>query len=274
MRDYIKAIEELWQIRDLLNAGNDKYTNEKKIIDEIIFQLGEGKIVVCEKITGQWCVNEWVKKAILLNFKLSEMKLYDGNCMKWYDKVDPQFLNFSQGIFEQKGFRIVPGAFIRQGAYIGKNAVVMPSFINIGAYVGDNTMIDSWATIGSCAYIGNNCHISSGAGIGGVLEPLQAKPVIIEDNCFVGAGSQIVEGMILEEGAVISTGVFIGSSTKIINRNTGDIIYGRIPAYSVVVPGVLPSSKKDLPGIYCAVIVKQVDKKTREKTSLNELLRD
>jgi 2,3,4,5-tetrahydropyridine-2-carboxylate N-succinyltransferase len=274
MRDYIKAIEELWQIRDLLNAGNDKYTNKKKIIDEIIFQLGEGKIVVCEKTTGQWCVNEWVKKAILLNFKVSEMKLYDGNCMKWYDKVDPQFLNFSQESFEKKSIRIVPGAFIRQGAYMGKNAVVMPSFINIGAHVGDNTMVDSWATIGSCAYIGNNCHISSGAGIGGVLEPLQAKPVIIEDNCFVGASSQIVEGIIVEEGAVISTGVFIGASTKIVNRNNGYIFYGRIPAYSVVVPGVLPSSKKDLPGIYCAVIVKQVDKKTREKTSLNELLRD
>ncbi len=274
MQDYIKAIEEFWQIRDSLDAGSDKYINAKKIINEIIFWLGEGKIVVCEKITDQWCVNEWVKKAILLNFKVSEMKLYDGNCMKWYDKVDPRFLNFSQDTFEKKGIRIVPGAFIRQGAYVGKHAVVMPSFINIGAHVGDNTMVDSWATIGSCAYIGNNCHISSGAGIGGVLEPLQAKPVIIEDNCFVGASSQIVEGVIVEEGAVISTGVFIGASTKIVNRNNGDIIYGRIPAYSVVVPGVFPSSKKDLPGIYCVVIVKQVDKKTREKTSINELLRD
>lgn len=274
MQDYIRITEELWQIRDSLNASNSEYANAKKNIEEIIFKMSEGKIVVCEKNKDQWYVNEWLKKAILLYFKVSEMKLYDGNCMKWYDKVDPQFLNFSQDSFKKKGFRIVPGAFIRQGAYIGKNAVVMPSFINIGAHVGDSTMVDSWATIGSCAYIGNDCHISSGAGIGGVLEPLQAKPVIIEDNCFVGAGSQILEGMIVEEGAVISTGVFVGASTKIVNRNNGKIIYGKIPAYSVVVPGVMPHFKKDLPGVYCVVIVKQVDKKTRTKTSLNELLRD
>ena len=256
MQNYITAIEELWQTRDLLIDKNQAYTNAKQLIDEIMQQLSDGKIVVCQKNNGNWQINEWIKKAILLNFKVSEMKLYDGNCIKWYDKVDPRFLNFSEEGFKKGGFRIVPGAFIRQGAYIGKNVVVMPSFINIGAYIG------------------RNCHISSGVGIGGVLEPLQAKPVIIEDNCFVGAGSQIVEGMIIEEGAVISTGVFIGASTKIVDRSSGKIIYGKIPAYSVVVSGVLPSAGNDLPGVYCAVIVKQVDKKTREKTSLNELLRD
>ena len=274
MQNYITAIEELWQTRDLLIDKNQAYTNAKQLIDEIMQQLSDGKIVVCQKNNGNWQINEWIKKAILLNFKVSEMKLYDGNCIKWYDKVDPRFLNFSEEGFKKGGFRIVPGAFIRQGAYIGKNVVVMPSFINIGAHIGDATMIDSFVTVGSCAYIGKNCHISSGAGIGGVLEPSQAKPVIIEDNCFVGAGSQIVEGMIIEEGAVISTGVFIGASTKIVDRSSGKIIYGKIPAYSVVVSGVLPSAGNDLPGVYCAVIVKQVDKKTREKTSLNELLRD
>ncbi len=274
MQNYITAIEELWQIRDSLNDQNQAYQEAKKLIANIMQQLGEGKVVVCEKNNGNWHVNEWVKKAILLNFKVSKMKLYDNNFIKWYDKIDPRFLGFSEKSFEEAGFRIVPGAFIRQGAYIGKNTIIMPSFVNIGAHIGDGTMIDSFATIGSCAYVGDNCHISSGVGIGGVLEPLQEKPVIIEDNCFIGAGSQIVEGITVEEGAVISTGVFISSSTKIIDRISGKIIYGKIPAYAVIVPGVLPSTQPNLPGICCGVIVKQVDKKTREKTSLNELLRD
>jgi 2,3,4,5-tetrahydropyridine-2-carboxylate N-succinyltransferase len=202
------------------------------------------------------------------------MQIYDGNCMQWYDKIDLKFMKRDKEKLEESGLRIVPGAFIRSGAYLGKNVVVMPSFINIGAHIGDGTLVDTWATIGSCAYIGKNCHISGGVGIGGVLEPLQASPVIIEDNCFIGARSEIVEGVIVEEGSVISMGVFIGASTKIIDRNTGEIIYGKVPAYSVVVPGSMPSNNPGLPSLYCAVIIKQVDEKTRAKTSINELLRD
>jgi 2,3,4,5-tetrahydropyridine-2-carboxylate N-succinyltransferase len=194
--------------------------------------------------------------------------------MQWYDKINLKFSYDDKDKLKQSGIRMVPGAFVRHGAYLGKNVVVMPSFINIGAHVGDGTLIDAWATIGSCAYIGKNCHISGGAGIGGVLEPLQAAPVIVEDNCFIGARSEIVEGVLVEEGAVISMGVFIGASTKIIERNTGKISYGRIPAYSVVVPGSLPAKKQGLPSLYCAVIIKQVDEKTRAKTSINELLRE
>lgn len=273
MQHYITTIEEIWQIRDSLIAGNKDYLNAQNIIQEVLEQLEKGEISVCNKANDQWQVNEWIKKAILLHFKTSEMKIYDGQCIKWYDKIDPRFLDSSEENFKENGFRVVPGAFIRRGSYIGKNAIIMPSFVNIGAHIGSNTMIDSWATVGSCAYIGKNCHISGGTGIGGVLEPLQAKPVIIEDNCFIGARSEIVEGVIVEEGAVISMGVFIGASTKIVDRSTGEITYGKVPAYSVVVPGCLPSSEPHLPGLYCAVIIKQVDKKTREKTALNELLR-
>lgn len=269
MQNYITLIEELWQTRD---SSIDKIKT-KKLIDEIFNQLQVGEISVCEKINGIWIVNEWIKKAILLNFKISDMRVYNDGCMRWYDKINPLFENYSEENFKNTGARIVPGAFIRQGAYIGKNVIAMPSFINIGAHIGEGTMIDSWATVGSCAYIGKNCHISGGAGIGGVLEPLQAKPVIIEDNCFIGARSEIVEGVIVEEGAVISMGVFIGASTKIVDRYNGNVIYGKIPAYSVVVPGSLPAERSDLPSLYCAVIIKQVDKKTREKTGLNELLR-
>lgn len=274
MQHYITAIEEFWQTRDSLTAGSKERQKAQGLIAEIIALLAAGKISVCEKIGGNWQVNEWVKKAILLNFKTSEMKLYDGHCLRWYDKIDPRFQEYSAKEFEQEGFRVVPGAFVRQGAYIGRNVVVMPSFINIGAHIGSGSMIDSWATVGSCAYIGKNCHISGGTGIGGVLEPLQAQPVIIEDNCFIGARSEIVEGIIVEEGAVISMGVFIGASTKIVDRATGKISYGKVPAYSVVVPGFLPAAEPHLPGLACAVIIKQVDKQTREKTALNELLRD
>lgn len=274
MQDYITTVEKLWQIRDSLTPQNEAYKDAKLIIQEVLEQLEEGEISVCEKIEDQWQVNEWIKKAILLNFRTSEMKVYDGQCMKWYDKIDPRFFNASEESFKESGFRVVPGAFIRKGSYIGKSVVVMPSFINIGAHIGSGSMIDTWATIGSCAHIGKNCHISGGAGIGGVLEPLQARPVIIEDNCFIGARSEIVEGVIVEEGAVISMGVFIGASTKIVDRTTGEITYGKVPAYSVVVPGCLPSLNPTLPGLYCAVIIKKVDKTTREKTALNELLRD
>ncbi|MDP4709459.1 MAG: 2,3,4,5-tetrahydropyridine-2,6-dicarboxylate N-succinyltransferase [Rickettsiaceae bacterium] len=274
MKNYITAIEEFWQIRDSLTKDSKQFKQAKQLVKQIVAELDNGNISVCEKINAHWQINEWVKKAILLGFKTSEMQIYDGNCMQWYDKINPKFGHNNQETLKQSGVRMVPGAFVRHGAYLGKNVVVMPSFINIGAYVGDGTLIDTWATIGSCAHIGKNCHISGGAGIGGVLEPLQAAPVIVEDNCFIGARSEIVEGVLVEEGSVISMGVFIGASTKIIERDTGKIIYGKIPAYSVVVPGSLPANKPGLPSLYCAVIIKQVDEKTRAKTSINELLRE
>ncbi len=274
MQDHITAIEEIWQTRDSLNKESQDFSKAKQIIDAVLSELEDGKISVCEKKENVWQVNEWVKKAILLNFRTSEMKIYDGNSMRWYDKIDPKYSENDDEKLKASGVRLVPGAFVRKGAYLAKNVVVMPSFINIGAYVGSGTLVDSWATIGSCAYVGKNCHISGGAGIGGVLEPLQAKPVIIEDNCFIGARSEIVEGVLVEEGVVISMGVFIGASTKIVDRYTGEISYGKIPAYSVVVPGFLPAEKPNLPGLSCAVIIKKVDQKTREKTSINELLRD
>ena len=270
MKKYITSIEQFWQIRDSINENSNEV---KHVVDNVLSLLESGEISVCQKKSDSWQVNEWVKKAILLNFKTSQMQIYDGSCMKWYDKIDPKFGINDEEKIKQSGARVVPGAFIRKGVYLGKNAVVMPSFINIGAHVGDNTMVDTWATIGSCAYIGKNCHISGGTGIGGVLEPLQAKPVIIEDNCFIGARSEIVEGVVVGEGAVISMGVFIGASTKIVSRHTGEISYGKIPPYSVIVPGSLPAEKPGLPALYCAVILKQVDQKTREKTSINELLR-
>lgn len=273
MDNYIQAVEKFWQIKDLLNEKNSLYEDAKRIIGELMKQLNYGKIVVCQKNSSGWQINSWVKKAILLHFKITKAKLYEVNCMKWYDKISPRFKDFSKEDFDNEKIRIVPGAVIREGSYIGKNAVIMPSFINTGAYVGDGTMVDTWATIGSCAYVGSNCHISGGTGIGGVLEPIQAKPVIIEDNCFIGARSEIAEGVLVEEGSVISMGVFIGASTKIVNRTSGKIIYGKVPAFSVVVPGVLPGPREDLPGLYCAVIIKQVDKKTRDKTSINKLLR-
>lgn len=274
MEKYINAIENLWQSRADLNKENKLFAAAKGLIEEIITFLEEGKISVCQKQSDSWIINEWIKKAILLNFKVADLEVYKAGDLTWYDKISPRFMNANAQEFQDGAFRIVPGAFIRRGSYIGKKVVVMPSFINIGAYVGENTLVDTWATIGSCAYIGKNCHISGGTGIGGVLEPLQAKPVIIEDNCFIGARSEIVEGVLVEEGAVISMGVFIGASTKIVDRSSGKVIYGKVPAYSVVVPGFMPAEKAGMPGLACAVIIKQVDKKTREKTSTNELLRD
>ncbi|MDG1437288.1 MAG: 2,3,4,5-tetrahydropyridine-2,6-dicarboxylate N-succinyltransferase [Rickettsiaceae bacterium] len=274
MKNYITEIEELWHIKDSLKSDINNFQKAKQLIDKIIGELGNGTISVCEKVNGYWQINEWVKKAILLGFRTSEMKIHDGNCMQWYDKISPKFSHGDQKNLAESGVRLVPGAFVRQGAYLGNNSVIMPSFINIGAHVGSGTLIDTWATVGSCAYIGKNCHISGGAGIGGVLEPLQAAPVIIEDNCFIGARSEIVEGVLVEEGSVISMGVFIGASTKIVDRSTGEITYGKIPAYSVVVPGSLPAASPNLPSLYCAVILKKVDEKTRSKTSINELLRE
>lgn len=274
MSSLIKEIEEAWQIKDKLLQDSAKLITLKKTLNDIIEGLNQGVIRVCEKKEQDWQVNEWVKKAILLYFITTESQLYNNNYNSWYDKVAPKFsADIDKNTFKEAAIRKVPGAFVRTGTYIAKNVVIMPSFINIGAYIDEGTMIDTWATIGSCAQIGKNCHISGGTGIGGVLEPLQAKPVIIEDNCFIGARSEIAEGVIVEEGAVISMGVFIGSSTKIVYRDTGEIIYGRVPAYSVVVPGVLAAKKVGKPGLYCVVIVKQVDKTTRAKVAVNDLLR-
>lgn len=272
MKNYNKIIEEIWKNKEKLDRDRDFYDDARQHINEVINSLETGDICVSYKKEEEWHTNEWVKKAILLKFKTSQMKIFDGNCTKWYDKIDLKFSGNRDNI-EQAGFRAVPGAYIREGTYIGANAIIMPSFINIGAHIGSGTLIDTWATVGSCAYIGKNCHISGGVGIGGVLEPLQALPVIIEDNCFIGARSEIAEGVIVKEGAVVSMGVFLGASTKIVNRQSGEITYGIVPPYSVVVPGFLPASDANLPGLACAVIVKQVDQKTRLKTSINELLR-
>jgi len=241
--------------------------------------LDSGKARVSEKKDGAWIVNDWLKKAILLSFRLNE------NCLMgqavpgpWWDKVPAKFSGWTAETFKSAGFRAVPGAVVRHSAYIAPGAVLMPCFVNAGAYVDEGTMIDTWSTVGSCAQIGKNCHISGGVGIGGVLEPLQASPVIIEDNCFIGARSEVAEGVIVGEGSVLSMGVFIGQSTKIVDRATGEVVYGRVPPYSVVVPGALPgkplSDGTPSPSLACAVIVKRVDAQTRSKTSINELLRD
>ncbi len=241
-------------------------------VEEVIQDLDKGKCRVAEKVNGEWVVNQWLKKAVLLSFRINDNQIVDGAETKYYDKVPMKFANYDEACFKQEGFRVVPPAVVRQGAFIAKNTVLMPSYVNIGAYVDEGTMVDTWATVGSCAQIGKNVHLSGGVGIGGVLEPLQANPTIIEDNCFIGARSEIVEGVIVEEGSVISMGVFIGQSTKIYDRETGEIHYGRVPAGSVVVSGSLPS-KDGSHSLYCAVIVKKVDAKTRGKVGINELLR-
>ena len=246
-------------------------------INQVIGELDTGSIRVANKNGEDWIVNETIKKAILLYFRVNDMKLISGSPgnSNWWDKIDSKFFNWKEEEFQESGFRAVPGSIVRFGAFIGKGCVLMPSFVNIGAYVDNSTMVDTWATIGSCAQIGKNCHISGGAGIGGVLEPLQAKPVIIEDNCFIGARSEVAEGVIVREGSVISMGVFIASSTPIYDREKDETIYGEVPPYSVIIPGSMPSKNKDsAASLYCAVIVKTVDEKTRSKTSINELLRD
>ena len=257
---------------------NVSVKSEPKVLDAInktIELTDNGKIRVAEKKSGEWSVNQWVKKAILLSFKTNEMVMSKGPYTTWYDKVPGKSVNWNLDDWKTAGYRHVPNGVVRRGSFIGKNVVLMPCFVNLGAYVDEGTMIDTWASVGSCAQVGKNCHISGGAGIGGVLEPLQAGPVIIEDNCFVGARSEIAEGVIVEEGSVISMGVYIGASTKIIDRSSGEIQYGKVPAYSVVVPGSLANPKNPKgPSLYCAVIVKKVDEKTRSKTSINDLLRD
>ncbi|MES2984958.1 MAG: 2,3,4,5-tetrahydropyridine-2,6-dicarboxylate N-succinyltransferase [Pseudomonadota bacterium] len=247
-------------------------------VDAVIRQIDAGQLRVAEKTSGAWVVNQWVKQAILLSFRLNDNQIISGPQMNgsaaaWFDKVPLKFNGWDEAQFREAGFRAVPGSFVRRGAYIANDVILMPSFVNIGAYVGKGTMVDTWVTIGSCAQIGANCHISGGVGIGGVLEPLQAGPVIIEDHCFIGARSEIAEGVVVEQGAVISMGVFIGASTKIVDRASGEVMYGRVPAYSVVVPGSLPGKTPSDPHLACAVIVKRVDEKTRSKTSINELLR-
>ena len=268
-------IEAAWEDRD--NVTLDTQGEVRDAINEALNALDSGAARVAEKQGGDWVVNQWLKKAVLLSFRINDMDVIPGGPggnTNWWDKVPSKFADWDAGQFRQAGFRAVPGAIVRKSAYIAPSVVLMPSFVNLGAYVDEGTMVDTWATVGSCAQIGKNVHISGGAGIGGVLEPLQAGPVIIEDNCFIGARSEVAEGVVVEEGAVLSMGVYIGASTKIVDRATGDVHMGRVPAYSVVVPGSLPPANGNGPSLYCAVIVKTVDEQTRSKTSVNELLRD
>ena len=269
------------QVQDVIEAAFEKRaditpTNTdpevRKAVEDTLNNVDSGTLRVAEKQGNDWITNEWIKKAVLLSFRMNENEIIDAGVTKYYDKVPTKFSQMSDDQIKKQGARIVPGAMVRHGAFIAPDAILMPSYVNIGAYVDTGTMVDTWVTVGSCAQIGKNVHLSGGVGIGGVLEPLQATPTIIEDNCFIGARSEIVEGVIVEEGAVISMGVYIGQSTKIFNRETGKVTYGRIPAGSVVVSGNLPS-KDGTYSLYCAVIVKQVDEKTRSKVGINELLR-
>ena len=278
MLDLETTINAAWAARDQINSATKGAWREA--VSEALAGLDAGKLRVAEKINGQWKTNQWLKMAVLLSFRLNDMKPIAGGPgdSTWWDKVDSKFNGWGNQEFRQAGFRAVPNCIVRRSAFVAPGVVLMPSFVNVGAYVDSGTMVDTWVTIGSCAQVGKNCHISGGVGIGGVLEPLQAGPVIIEDNCFVGARSEVVEGVVVGEGSVISMGVFIGASTKIIDRETGEVHIGRIPPYSVVVSGNMPGkalpSGEPGPSLYCAVIVKRVDEKTRAKTSINELLRD
>jgi 2,3,4,5-tetrahydropyridine-2-carboxylate N-succinyltransferase len=272
-----RPIERLWEGREALSPATRG--EDRAVVEAALDALDEGKVRVAENGPGGWQVHQWLKKAVLLSFRLTDSAPMEGpgGAPVW-DKVPIKFAGWGENRFRQAGFRVVPGAVVRRSAYIAPGAVIMPSFVNVGAHVGRNTMVDTWATVGSCAQIGANCHLSGGVGIGGVLEPLQANPVIIEDDCFVGARSEVAEGVIVERGAVLSMGVFIGASTKVVDRASGEVHVGRVPAYSVVVPGALPGrvlpDGSPGPSLYCAVIVKIVDAQTRAKTSINELLRD
>jgi len=278
-RNLEQIINDAWEKRAELSAIT--YGPVRDAVETVLDALDDGRLRVAEKIDGAWQVNQWLKKAVLLSFRLNDSAMIVGGVggSPWWDKVPSKFNNWGEKEFSAAGFRAVPNCVVRRSAFIAPKVVLMPCFINVGASVGEGTMIDTWSTVGSCAQVGANCHISGGVGLGGVLEPLQANPVIIEDNCFIGARSEIAEGVIVEEGAVISMGVFIGASTKIIDRTSGEIFMGRVPAYSVVVPGTLPSVKSlpdgtPAPSLACAVIVKRVDAQTRSKTSVNDLLRD
>ncbi|MDP6574310.1 MAG: 2,3,4,5-tetrahydropyridine-2,6-dicarboxylate N-succinyltransferase [Rhodospirillales bacterium] len=277
--DLQSPIEAAWEARETIGPETEGAVREA--VSEALGLLDSGAARVAEKIDGgQWHVNEWLKKAVLLSFRLNDMAPIAGGPGRaaWFDKVPSKFDGWDEARFRSAGFRAVPNCTVRHSAYLAPGVILMPCFVNLGAYVDSGTMIDTWATVGSCAQIGKNCHISGGAGIGGVLEPLQAGPVVIEDNCFIGARSEVAEGVVVEEGAVLSMGVYIGASTKIVDRATGEVRFGRVPAYSVVVPGALPGKPladgEPGPGLYCAVIVKRVDEGTRAKTSINELLRD
>jgi len=267
------TVERAWEERDTL--GPDTRGQIRSAVDAAIAALDCGEARIAEKLGGEWVVQQWLKKAVLLSFRLNPMEAISGapGGAHWWDKVPSKFAGWGEKEFASAAFRAVPGAIVRRGAYVAPGAVLMPSFVNIGAYVGEGTMVDTWATVGSCAQIGRNVHISGGAGIGGVLEPLQAGPVVIEDDCFIGARSEVAEGVVVEQGSVLSMGVFLGASTKIVDRASGEVHFGRVPAYSVVVPGTLPG-KDGGPAVACAVIVKRVDERTRSKTSINELLRD
>ena len=269
-----KTVDDAFDKRDGISPATKGAVREA--VDAALDLLDTGRARVAQRAAdGKWTVNQWLKKAVLLSFRLNDMTTIGGapGNASWWDKVPSKFDGWNDNRFREAGFRAVPGSVVRRSAYIAPGVVLMPSFVNLGAYVDSGTMVDTWATIGSCAQIGKNCHISGGAGIGGVLEPLQAGPVIIEDNCFVGARSEVAEGVVLRTGAVLSMGVFLGASTKIVDRETGKVMQGEVPAYSVVVPGSLPG-KNGGPSLYCAVIVKRVDEQTRSKTSINELLRD
>ncbi len=270
------VIDALWDRRTEVSSATGG--PDRDAVDEALALLESGAARVAEPGETGWRVNQWLKKAVLLSFRLYDSAAMPGaGGAPVFDKVPMKFEGWGDNRFAEAGFRAVPGAVVRRSAFIGRNVVLMPSFVNVGAYVGEGTMIDTWSTVGSCAQVGKNCHISGGVGLGGVLEPLQANPVVIEDDCFVGARSEVAEGFIVERGAVISMGVFLGASTKVIDRATGEVIYGRVPAYSVVVPGTLPGRPlpdgSPGPSLACAVIVKRVDARTREKTSVNELLR-
>ncbi|MDX8407688.1 MAG: 2,3,4,5-tetrahydropyridine-2,6-dicarboxylate N-succinyltransferase [Mariprofundaceae bacterium] len=268
-----EVIEKAWDTRDAWSA-KDAEAEVREAVEHAIQLLDDGGVRVAERDdSGVWVTNEWLKKAVLLFFKLHDNQVINGGVSNYYDKVPLKFATWGEDMFRKAGIRVVPPATVRKGAYIASKAVLMPSYVNIGAYVDEGTMVDTWSTVGSCAQIGRNVHLSGGVGIGGVLEPLQATPTIIEDNCFIGARSEIVEGVIVREGAVISMGVYIGKSTRIYDRESGETLYGEVPPYSVVVSGSMPG-KAGGPNLYCAVIVKKVDEKTRSKTGITELLRE
>jgi 2,3,4,5-tetrahydropyridine-2-carboxylate N-succinyltransferase len=272
MNDLAALIDDAWEKRAELSPGKAP-AKIGEAVDHVLAELDAGRLRVAEKTGGAWTVHQWIKKAVLLSFRLADNEpMPGGGAIQFYDKVPTKFADYDATRFARGGFRVVPPAVARRGAFVGKNVVLMPSYVNIGAYVDEGTMVDTWATVGSCAQIGKNVHLSGGVGIGGVLEPLQANPTIIEDNCFIGARSEVVEGVIVEENSVLSMGVFIGQSTKIVDRASGDILYGRVPSGSVVVPGSLPDASGKV-NLYCAVIVKRVDAQTRAKTAINELLR-
>ena len=276
MNNTEKIINEAWENKDKISKDSDKAIINA--INETIKDLDKGKARVAEKVNGTWLTHQYIKKAIMLSFRINDMESLSGPYSSWHDKahlLKGKTSGWTKDDFEKAGFRMVPSSPVRKGSYIGKNVVLMPCFVNIGAYIDEGTMMDTFSRAGSCCQIGKNCHISAGSGVGGVLEPAQALPTIIEDNVFLGAMSEVVEGVIVGEGSVLSMGIYIGQSTKIVNRKTGEILYGKIPPYSVVVPGSLPDKKNpNAPSLNCAVIIKQVDEKTRSKTSINDLLRD